>query len=386
MHTRLSYLLKAYYEKTATAEERRELAELLRQPENQAFLPGLLSETWDHALPDAVMAPGKADAMLVDILENGQPAVVRKLYRWWYAVAALLVVALGIATWWMMDEQQAAPPPVTQVPAQDVPPGNYKATLTLDGGKVIALDTARAGLLAQQGITAVNMENGRLTYAGKPGEKTAPVYNMLSTSRGETYSLTLADGSVAFLNAASTIRFPVSFPGAERRVEITGEVFFKVAKDPSKPFIVHAKTIDVQALGTAFNVNAYDDEEALTATLEEGAVRVTAANGQQTVLAPAQQARLQNNKLAVQKNINVAAVTAWRNGLFHFESADLQTILKQLARWYDIEVVYEGKVSNEKFFSIMKRSSTLNSVLKALQANGVQFRIEGKKLTVQSSG
>jgi ferric-dicitrate binding protein FerR (iron transport regulator) len=133
-------------------------------------------------------------------------------------------------------------------------------------------------------------------------------------------------------------------------------------------------------------VNAYEDEEALTATLEEGAVRVTAVNGQQTVLAPAQQARLQNNKLLVQKNINVTAITAWKNGLFHFESADLQTILKQLARWYDIEVVYEGKISNEKFFSIMKRSSTLNSVLKALQANGVQFRIEGKKLTVQSSG
>lgn len=386
MHTRLSYLLKAYYEKTATAEERRELAELLRQSENRAFLPGLLSETWDHAQPDALMAPGKADAMLVNILENGQPAVVRKLYRWWYAVAALLVLSLGIATWWMMDEQQAAPPPVTLVPAQDVAPGNYKATLTLAGGKVIALDTAKAGLLAQQGKTAVNLEDGRLTYAGKPGEKAAPVYNMLSTSRGETYSLTLADGSVAFLNAASTIRFPVSFPGVERRVEITGEVFFKVAKDPSKPFIVHAKAMDVQALGTAFNVNAYDDEEALTATLEEGAVRVTAVNGQQTVLAPAQQARLQNNKLAVQKNINVAAVTAWKNGLFHFESADLQTILKQLARWYDIEVVYEGKISNEKFFSIMKRSSTLNSVLKALQANGVQFRIEGKKLTVQSSG
>jgi hypothetical protein len=151
----------------------------------------------------------------------------------------------------MMDKQQAAPPPVTLVPAQDVAPGHYKATLTLAGGKVIALDTAKAGLLAQQGKTGVNLEDGRLTYAGKPDEKAAPVYNMLSTSRGETYSLTLADGSVAFLNAASTIRFPVSFPGAERRVEITGEVFFKVAKDPAKPFIVHARAMDIQALGTA---------------------------------------------------------------------------------------------------------------------------------------
>lgn len=385
MQTRLSSLFKAYYEKTATVEERRELAALLNLPQNQELLPDLLAEVWENAEPDhSIILPEKAAEMLAGILYK-EPAPVRMLNWWRYVAAAIIVLSLGTAAWFILAKSKA-PVPLVEIPVEnDISPAHHKATLTLAGGKVVTLDTASAGLLTQQGNTKVNVKDGQLTYNRMSPANAEVIYNTLATARGETYSLTLADGSVVSLNAASSIRFPVAFNGPKRIVEITGEAYFKVAKNARQPFIVHTSQMDVLAVGTAFNVNVYNDEEAPATTLVEGVVKVsTAGEAQVKMLYPAQQARLEKQNLLVNTRVNVEEVTAWKNGLFHFESADLKTILKELARWYDIEVVYEGKVSTEKFYSIMNRNSTLSSVLKALQANGVKFRIEGKKLIVQN--
>lgn len=266
----------------------------------------------------------------------------------------------------------------------DIPAGKYKAVLQLANGEKIILDSASNGQLAKQGNSYVFNKNGKLAYNyGDQSTIDNILYNTLTTSRGETYSLTLADGSQVWLNSASSIHFPLSFPGKERRIEITGEVYVKVAKNPAKPFIVSTNGMEVLALGTEFNINSYNDEENITTTLIEGTVKVS-KGASNSILEPGQQIQIHSNgQIAVEKDIDVEEITAWKDGYFHFESANLKTILRQFSRWYDVEVIYEGVISKENYFGIMKRNMSLNSVLNTLKANGIKFRIEGKKLIVQ---
>ncbi len=239
------------------------------------------------------------------------------------------------------------------------------------------------GELAQQGNTTIIHEDEQLVYSQDGGDGKM-VYNTVSTSRGETYSLKLADGTTVYLNSASSVKFPVAFSGSERRIEITGEAYFKVAKNASQPFFVTVNGMAVQALGTEFNINAYSDESVIKTTLIEGLVEVSTKDNPVTeIIKPGQQTKLNGNALTVVKDVNIDEVIAWKDGFFHFESADLQSILRQFSRWYDVEVQYEGVISDERFFVIMSRKSTLSSVLKALQANDIKFRIEEKRLIVQ---
>ena len=198
------------------------------------------------------------------------------------------------------------------------------------------------------------------------------------------YSLTMADGTKIWLNSESSIYFPVAFNDKERRIEVTGEVYIQVAKNPSKPFIVSVNGMEVLAMGTEFNINSYKDEDDISTTLVEGTVKVS-KGGINTILKPGQQTKLiRNGQFTPPASINIDEITGWRNGWFHFESADLKTILRQFARWYNVEVVYEGPVKNRKFFGIVKRSSSLSTVLEMLQDNDIIFKIEGKKLIVKS--
>ena len=299
------------------------------------------------------------------------------------AIAVSVIFLLGFIAWIFFEtKNQNVSNPVAKI-QHDINPGSFKAKLTLADGSTIVLDSAVLGELTKQGNAIILHEEGQIVYNKVEGNSPM-VYNTVSTSRGENYSLKLADGTTVYLNSASTVKFPVDFSGIERRIEITGEVYFKVAKNADQPFIVSVNGMAVEALGTEFNINAYSDESVIKTTLIEGLVEVSVEGNSFTEkLKPGQQAELSGTTLSVVKDVNIEEVIAWKEGFFHFESADLQSIMRQFSRWYDVEVQYEDVVSEERFFVIMNRKSTLSSVLNALQTNDIDFRIEENRIIVK---
>jgi ferric-dicitrate binding protein FerR (iron transport regulator) len=279
----------------------------------------------------------------------------------------------------------------------DVAPGKYKAMLTLADGSTIILDSAKTGTLVQQGSTNVSNQDGKLIY--KEGNKTNKVlFNTLSTAKAQTYATVLSDGTKVWLNSESSIHYPVAFTGEERKVEITGEAYFEVAHQANHPFIVSTGGMDVEVLGTHFNINSYADEPAIKTTLLEGKVRIhSAANNAETILKPGEQAlirqgqadnpsktsgRILSDMLRVTKDVDVDAEVAWRFGYFNFNNVDLKTMMRQLERWYDVDVEYEGQVPDIKFLGEIPRELTLSQVLNGLGRPGVHFKVEGKKIIV----
>ena len=401
---RLRFLFQRYFDKTASQDERKELTGLISHDHKKNLFMQLLSETWEHYQNDGDwIAAASSDTMLKQILakEPAKEAPVKRIgWPRMVAAAAVLIIIAG-AAWFIINNNKRVMPAVVSGLAHDAAPGSFKAQLTLADGSHITLDSAALGQLAKQGNTTVLNKAGELLYKQEGGEQ-AVIYNTITTNRGETYSFSLADGSKVWLNSASTVRFPVAFTGAERRITITGEVFVKVAKDKAHPFIVSAGGMEVTALGTEFNVNAYGDEEGISTTLVEGSVKVgsrpsyakasageavgsgeKAEKEQSVMLKPGEQVSLSHtSQLSQPIPVQTDEIISWKEGFFHFESADLTTILRQFARWYDIEVVYEGPVSKRKFFTIVKRSSTLKNVLALLQDNNINYKIEGKKLIV----
>jgi ferric-dicitrate binding protein FerR (iron transport regulator) len=390
---RLKYLFEKYFEKTANSEERIELTDLISVEGNKDYVMQLFADLWEKYRGDGIVVSAeKADEMLQNILEKNSSSnivipITRQKNLNWRRVAAAAAIFLFIAAngYWLStsNNKPSKQNPVAKIHANDVNPGSFKARLILADGSNIIIDTAAFGQLAKQGNTIVINRDGQLIYKHTNGDQSI-VYNTIATNKGETYSFTLADGSKVWLNSESSVYFPVTFPGKERRINITGEVFVKVAKNSEQPFIVSANGMEVLALGTEFNINSYSNEKNSKTTLIEGMVKVS--NGSvNTILKARQQTELYSNgKLSVPKEVNTDEIVAWKEGLFHFESSDLPTILREFARWYDVEVIYEGPVRNRHYFGIIKRSSTLKSVLELLQDNNILFRIEGKKLIVKS--
>jgi hypothetical protein len=265
---------------------------------------------------------------------------------------------------------------------EDVLPGGDKATLTLANGATIVLDDATNGTLTQQGNAKVIKLDGKLFYNTTNKNSKDVVYNTISTPKGGQYQLELPDGSQVWLNAASSIHFPTSFVNNERRVEIFGEAYFEVIKNPDMPFIVTVNNAEVQVLGTHFNINAYSDEDDVKTTLLEGSVKFVSSSGN-NVLKPGQQLQLtKNGNVKVVNDVDVDEVVAWKNGLFHFESAGIETVMRQLSRWYDVDVEYNGK-TEDLFIAEMRRNIKLSDALKALELTGkVKFEIQGKKIIV----
>ena len=264
----------------------------------------------------------------------------------------------------------------------DVSPGGDKATLTLADGSTIVLDEAQNGTLAQQGNSKIVKHDGRLSYDPTNKNSREIVYNTISTPKGGQYQLELPDGSEVWLNATSSIHFPTSFIGTERRIEITGEAYFEIAKNPNMPFIVTVNNAEVQVLGTHFNINAYRDEDDVKTTLLEGSVRFV-NDGNTNILKPGQQAQLtKEGTTKVVGNVDVDEVVAWKNGIFDFENAGIETVMRQLSRWYDVEIEYKGK-TDDLFIAEMRRNIKLSDALKALELTGkVKFDIHGKKIIV----
>ena len=268
----------------------------------------------------------------------------------------------------------------------DASPGGNKAVLTLANGSKINLSDVKNGVLASQGQTVLKKDkDGRIVYEA-PGGKTvdsSAIFNTISIPRGGQYQVVLSDGSKVWLNSASSITFPATFSKAERKVTITGEVYFEVAKNKLKPFRVVAGEQVVEVLGTHFNVNAYADEDALKTTLVEGSVKIT-AGVQSVVLKPEQQASV---AVGPAGGIKVTAVDtdnvlAWTTGNFQFEKAEIPLIMREASRWYDVDIKYEGEIPRRRFTGSISRSVNLSELLKMLKYTGINFKIAGKSIVV----
>lgn len=288
---------------------------------------------------------------------------------WTWAAAAACVIAL---TGYFLLRRNAlpTPPPPPAIASTDVAPGGNAAVLTVAGGRRFTLDSTANGHLTP---TVVKVADGAIAYAA--AADTQP--NTLMTPVRGQYRLTLSDGTKVWLNAASSITFPTAFPAGRREVSVTGEAYFEVARESNRPFTVRAGRETVRVLGTAFNVNAYADEASVNTTLEEG--RVQTAQG---VLKPGEQSRTFADGHTDRRRVNVAAVTAWKDGNFQFDSDDLPTVMRQLARWYGVRVVYTGAAPGGTYSGEVGRNTNLSNVLKILELSGLRCRIEGDTVTV----
>ena len=268
-------------------------------------------------------------------------------------------------------------------------PETNKAMITLANGQKVYLDSAVNGTLAMQGnVKLVKLANGQIAYQTASGETINEIkYNTLTNPRGsKVIDMTLADGSQVWLNAGSSVTYPVAFVGNERRVAITGEAYFEVAHNTAMPFKVSKGEMEVTVLGTHFNVNAYDDESDIKVTLLEGSVKVikgpSTGSGLQTVLKPGQQAQV-TNEVKVVNDADLEQVMAWKNGLFNMKGTDLAALMRQVARWYDVQVSYEGPQQQKSFGGSINRDVDLSDVLKALEQYGIHFRMEKGKVIIQ---
>lgn len=266
-------------------------------------------------------------------------------------------------------------------------PGGNKAVLTLADGKQITLDEAGNGKLAEQsGITITKTKDGQLVYTVSPSAVAVKgaAMNMIATPKGGQYQVNLPDGTKVWLNAASSLRYPTAFTAGVRQVSLTGEAYFEVAKvRPEMPFKVSTTTQTVEVLGTHFNINSYTDEPATKTTLLEGAVKVSSPSTalKELILKPGQQSSVRGDRLNVAE-VNEEEVIAWKNGMFRFRDADLQTVMRSVARWYDVEVNYEGTLPARQFSGEIHRNVNLAEVLDILSFFKVHFRVDGKIITV----
>ena len=323
------------------------------------------------------------------------------LPRWsFYLAAASILIILACAAWFGYSVSSRGNADRTARKTEglfknDVLPGGNKAVLTLANGSSIILDSAQNGTLGVQANTRVlKIANGFLAY--ESGHKGAggrqPVYNSIATPRGGQYQVMLPDGTKVWLNASTILRFPTGFIGKERRVELTGEAYFEVTKNASMPFKVsilpaagtgEKETREVEVLGTSFNVMAYKEEGIMRTTLLDGSVKIKDEKTE-NVLEPGQQAQstLSAPGIKVVSDVDVDAVVAWKNGYFNFNKEDIRTVMRQLSRWYDVDVSFSGNVHDRLFWGGIQRNLPLSVVFRILEKSGVQFSIDGKKVVV----
>jgi len=297
--------------------------------------------------------------------------------------AAVLLLLTGAGVYYIADSLKGEKSIDHLVAQIDLLPGGNKAILTLGDSSTIVLNDALQGVLTRQSNSnVIKPDEGKLSYQSAEGTNSQPVFNTITTPRGGQYQVKLADGSTAFLNAASSLRFPVSFSGKERRVEITGEVYFEVAKNAKMPFRVVAGEMIVEALGTQFNVMSYKNENSVETTLIEGSVSVTQGS-RQTVITPGQQIQIdRNGEIKIYDQVDVEEVVAWKNGRFEFNSASLDDIMRQISRWYNVDIVFEGDFKKETFSGIVSRQSNVSQILKMMEQAGIKFSVEENKITV----
>ena len=400
------YLLQKRLKDTLSDEEKEQLLKALNDPDNVHKLSRIVEELYHKDAPELfVYDETKLQEMIRIIVTNdagsidpfvlkesdqktetsgidegeakeyikGGGSKIRFLKAPWmrYAAAAVLFIGAGFFYYNIKkdvpDQQAAVTAPVPAVDENDLLPGTNKAVLTLSDGKKVELDDKGQQVITD-GDLAIRISDGALAYS----KTDVVVYNTMTTPKGGQYKLKLPDGTTVWLNASSSITYPTAFPGNAREVTITGEAYFEVAKNPAKPFTVKTYEDEITVKGTSFNVNSYDDETGVKTSLVEGLVQV---NGM--LLTPGN--AYMGGKVT---STDVNKDLAWKNGVFNFHQVKLKSAMRQIARWYDVEVKYDGNVDHIELGGEIGRNLTLQQVLNGLQDKDLHFRLEGKILTV----
>lgn len=385
IHPRVSELFHKYMDGQLTDAERQEFLDYAEDPIFHQEINELLGAAFENqsALID-VDELGRL-RLLDKIFKDEQiPAEPKRVSLWprigIAAAVATIIVSAGI--WFYQGSQKDTKDLVAVV--DDVAPGKQSATLTLANGKKIRLTDAVNGELAKEaGVVITKSAEGQLVYEVLAQSDASDKINVLSTNKGETYKVRLPDGSAVWLNAASSLKYPASFAKLkDRRVELSGEGYFEVAKDKEHPFIVRTGKQEVEVLGTHFNINAYEDEAFEKTTLAEGSVKVT-AQGKSLFIRPNQQAILNDHSMEI-KEVDAELALAWKSGFFLFDRESLGNIMLKVARWYDVEIVFkDSSLKTETFTGTISRFQNISEVFNMLERVRVaKFKVEGKKIII----
>jgi transmembrane sensor len=397
------YLIEKFAEDKCSKEELEQLLKHVAEDHESAELTEALRNHWIASKQPAkdsginweqklftILNEAKNDTPVISLLKNPRRVWLKK-----WAVAASILILFATGAWFILFNTKSDSPQLSKAKQkstediQSIAPGGNKAVLTLADGSVINLDSAKNGTLTQQGnIKIIKGEDGQLLYYVDREGATIKGYNTISTPRGGKYEIVLADGSKVWLNAASSLKFPASFTGKTREVILTGEGYFEVAKNAFMPFHVKVNNMTVEVLGTHFNVNAYEDESSIATTLLEGSVKIkkdipAKSSSQSLVLEPGEQAELaKDGKLNINHHANIQEVIAWKNDNFEFNNAPVTDIMRQISRWYDVEIDYRGPVPTHQLTGKISRSVDLNQLIDMLAYTGINMKIENKKIII----
>lgn len=400
----LKYLMSKFASNACTKEEFEQLLALAGDAGENEELTEEMRRCWDNVVSDGSLSPewkARFSNMLNASVQHEPIAItvrnVRRMNSRKWVAAASIVIALGIGylghqrkgyTTTGMPATTRADVAKTTAPAAAIDPGRNRAVLTLADGSVIGLDTAARGTIATQGgVKIIKGEEGEILYYPGRQKTLASGYNSIVTPKGGKYCVVLPDGTKVWLNAASSIRFSAGFENGAREVVLTGEAYFEVIKNGHRPFHVRAGDISVEVLGTKFNINAYREEGRISTTLVQGKIRVTkpadGCSSQGLMLKPGRQANLADNgTLTVEQAPDMNEVLAWKDGNFNFVNTPVPEILREIARWYDLEIVYEDAPPDKRLTGTFSRNVGLEQLTEMLRYAGINMNIDHKRLII----
>ena len=382
-NTRLQELLKLYLDNSASDLEQSELQDYVNDPIYDAEFKHLIGQAFDQQVEGFELTEHEQQNFLNFIYAKDEPVTGRSTKLWPRMIgiaAAIALMVLGIYFFNYRNDGNAD----SNILTKDISPGTFGATLTLANGKKIKLSDATNGEIAKEaGISVTKTADGQLVYEIKETTGSADQMNTLSTAKGETYILTLPDKSKVWLNAASSITYFTTLKvHGIRKVKLEGEAYFEISKDKVHPFIVQTAKQEVEVLGTHFNINSYNDEPATATTLLEGSVKVKAGQVYK-VIKPGEQTMITNGSIAVQQ-VEVDNIVDWKNGDFYLNHIAFKTAMRKIARWYNMEVIYDETVpDNMESGGWIARDKPLSAVLKSIESSGlVKFKVAGRKIYV----
>lgn len=376
-------LLRRFLDNNCTPAETRELFDFLQQDASNRLLLEEMSASFGLSVQED---PGPwRDRVREKLLLAAQPVKVIPLYKKWLPKVAAAVLLLAIATFgwqYYRTTKTVAPATILANASKDAMPGGSKATLTLANGATVVLDSAANEAIPSQGATKVIRINGQLKYEAGQAADAAVVYNTLATPRGGQYKIELPDGTLVWLNAASSLRFPTAFSGAERTVILNGEGYFEVAHRDNMPFKVQLGSGVVEVLGTRFNIMAYQNEANVSTTLLQGAVKVTHNNHAARLVQGQQASWAAGGSSITVSPADTEAAVSWKEGYFQFNRAPLTDVMRQLQRWYNVEVRYEGSAGKREFWGKIPRNVRLSEALKILELSSIQYSMKGDTIII----
>lgn len=389
LYFRLNYLLDCYLNKKATDQEKDELFGFIRQSKTDESLNQMLLHAWNNLRAEEIFEPAKSKQLLNNILsqpDQENNSIKPNNNPHFFFAAAIVILFLGFAMAFLNQKKRKPNQIITKVkPFYHILPGSNKAVLKLANGKSFILDDAKVGTIANLENTRIKKaQDGLLVYnTNRPDLNKSSTINTVTTPRGGEYQIVLPDGSKVWLNAASSLSFPTQFTGKVRQVSISGEAYFEVAKNAAAPFRIKTERAEIEVLGTHFNVMAYTDEQEMKTTLLKGAIRISSKNNT-NILNPGQQALVNTaGQQTIDNEADLDDAVAWKNGMFQFKDASIQEIMRQVSRWYNVPVSFEGKITKRQFTGRIARNVKAPALLAMLQYMGVQVVFRNDQIIVR---